>query len=1006
MIQGPATAKSRKLNVSTSFLAISLFAGLAGLGGTAQAQDASEPSESGDDQAVPAGGDIVVTGSRIGRPVLDLPTPVGVVTSESLQNNNAQFDIGRALAQQPSIGFSGSMQQSQQTGASGSRGENSGGLAVVDLRSLGSNRTLVLVNGKRRVAGATDSAAIDLNSINPNLIQRIEVITGGASAIYGSDAVSGVVNIILKDDFDGVRVSFNGSQPTRGGEGLTYGGSLVAGMNFGEGRGNITVAADYAKVKEITPKQADMHNYVAMINPADTGPNDGIPDFIIAPGAEALRFSGYGVVGFSNDTGGLGRFAFNDDGTVRPFPTPSLTDGSLFGVFDNCGPACFRFDDSISIVPDIERYNLNLSAHYDVSDSVTAYFGADYNNTSSYGRGQPVIRSGLAINIAQNAFLNQDFRQRLLTAGATTLRLDRLFTDLGLRYSQVDRNSLSFVGGLKGEIETGFSDLRYDIYGTYGRTKAKFIGYNRLVVPNLLAAIDAVVDPATNQIRCRMDVPALQPVGYVRPNIQGGGACQPFNPFGSTNSSQAARDFVTTTTISEAFIRQTTAGFSLSGDTQKFLTLPGGGAIGFALGAEYRKERNGRTTDPLVKAGFTNQAATQDYEGGYHVTEFFGELNVPLLTDMPFAKLLSVEGAVRHADYSHAGQATSWKAGAIWEPTDGLRLRATLGRAIRAPNIFEAFRPSEGQTTNVNDPCSQTNIGNNPNRAANCAALGRPAGFVPLNGGIGVPFIVSGNLNLRPEVSDSWTAGIVLTPSFLPGLQISADWFNIQIDDAISFLSPQQIAENCVDRAGGPDPDLCSLITRDMNTASPNYFGITGGNSTYVNTSKLETSGLDTQIFYAMPVGNGRLSANLAFTYLHRLRTYTFQARPDLYTVLEGFYGYPKYKGVVGLTYSTGGLTVGWQGRYQSSQALTDISPGISRELLAPDRTGSRFYNDISASYTLPLNGKQEAKFSFGVTNLFNEKLPVMESTQVIDPSGGGFDQFGPVVRLGLEVNF
>lgn len=1001
MIQGPATAAARgKFRISTSLLAISLCAGLTGI---AQAQDSVAPA---DEQAVDDGNDIVVTGSRIGRPVLDLPTPVGVVSSDTLENNNAQFDIGRALAQQPSIGFSGSMQQSQQTGASGSRGENSGGLALVDLRSLGSNRTLVLVNGKRRVAGATDSTAIDLNSINPNLIERIEVITGGASAIYGSDAVSGVVNIILKDNFDGVRISFNGSQPTRGGEGLTYGASLVAGMNFGEGRGNITVAGDYAKVKEITPKQAGMKNYVAMLNPADTGPDDGIPDMIVVPGGEALRFSGYGVVGFSNDTGGLGRFVFNDDGTPRPFPTPSLTDGSLFGIFENCGTACFRFDDSISLVPDIERYNLNLSAHYDISDSVTAYFGADYNNTSSYGRGQPVIRTGLAINVAENAFLNEDFRDDLLAAGATTLRLDRLFTDLGLRYSQVDRNSLSFVGGFKGEVETGFSDLRYDIYGTYGRTKAKFIGYNRLVVPNLLAAIDAVVDPATNEIRCRMDVPALQPVGYVRPNIQGGGTCAPFDPFGSVNSSQAARDFVTATTVSNAFIRQTTAGFSLAGDSEKFLTMPGGGAIGFAIGAEYRKERNGRTTDPLVKGGFTNQAATQDYEGGYHVTEFFGELSIPVLTDLPFAKLLSVEGAVRHADYSHAGQATSWKAGAIWEPTDGLRLRATISRAIRAPNIFEAFRPSEGQTTNVEDPCSQTNIGENPNRAANCAALGRPAGFVPLNGGIGVPFIVSGNQNLRPEVSDSWTAGVVLTPTFLPGLQISADWFNIQIDDAISFLSPQQIAENCVDRAGGPDPDLCSLITRDMNPASPNFFGITGGNSTYVNTSKLETSGLDTQIYYSLPVGNGRISTNLAFTYLHRLRTYTFQARPDLYTVLEGFYGYPKYKGVVGLTYSNGPLTLGWQGRYQSSQSLTDISPGISRELIAPRKTGSRFYNDISGSYTLPMNGRQEAKFSFGVSNLFNEKLPVMESVQVIDPSGGGFDQFGPVVRLGLEVNF
>ena len=588
MIQGPATAAARgKFRISTSLFAISLCAGLAG---TANAQDTASPA---DEQAIDGSSDIVVTGSRIGRPVLDLPTPVGVVSSETLDNNNAQFDIGRALAQQPAIGFSGSMQQSQQSGASGSRGENSGGLAVVDLRNLGSNRTLTLVNGKRRVAGATDSAALDLNSINPNLIERIEIITGGASAIYGSDAVSGVVNIITKDDFDGVRLSFNGSQPARGSEGFTYGGSIVAGKNFAEGRGNLTLAADYTKVKEITPRQADMRNNVAMINPADTGPNDGIPDYIIVPGGEAFQYSGYGAVGLRGDADGHIRYepAFNDDGTPRPAPTPLFTDGSLFGKFDNCGPACFRFDDSISIVPDIERYNLNLSTHFDFSDNVRAYFGADYNNTSSYGRGQPVLRAAQPINIAQNAFLNETFRQQLLAAGATTLSLDRLYTDVGLRYSQVDRNSLSFVGGLKGEFETGFSDLRYDIYGTYGRTKAKFTGYNRMLLPNLRAALDAVVDPGSGQIRCRMDVPALQPAGYVRPAIVGSGPCVPFNPFGSTASTQEARDFVSTTTVSRAFVRQTTAGFSLSGDSSKFLTMPGGGSIGIGA-ARVRRARD------------------------------------------------------------------------------------------------------------------------------------------------------------------------------------------------------------------------------------------------------------------------------------------------------------------------------------------------------------------------------------------------------------------------------
>lgn len=999
MEQGKTNASANLLG-GASLVAVALCVTFAG---PARAQDAAEVNDSSqvhDDNMV------VVTGSRIGRSALDLPTPVGVVTADALANNNAQFDIGRALAQQPAIGFSGSMQQSQQGGASGSRGETSGGLAAVDLRSLGANRTLVLVNGKRRVAGTTDSTAIDLNSINPNLIDRIEVITGGASAIYGSDAVSGVVNIILKEDYDGVRFSFNGSQPTRGSEGFTYGGSLLAGTKFAGGRGHVLIAADYTDVREITPRQADMKNYVAMLNPADTGPNDGIPDMIVVPGGESLRFSGYGVVGFNNDTGGLGRFVFNDDGSVRPYPTASLTDGALFGIYENCGPACFRYDDSISIVPDIERYNLNLSTYYDFSDNIRGYFSVDYNDTSSLGRGQPVIQAARPISVAENAFLNEDFRAALLGAGVTTVRLDRLYTDLGLRYSRVDRDSLSFAGGFKGTIETGFSDLNFDIYGTYGRTKAKFTGYNRLLVGNLSAALDAVIDPATGAPACRMDVPALQPPGYDPPKIVGGVPCAPFNPFGSTASSQAARDFVTATTVSRAFIRQATAGFSLAGDTGKVLTMPGGGAVGFALGAEYRKERNGRTIDPLVKEGLTNQAPTQDYKGGYHVTEFFGELSVPLLTDMPFAKLLSVEGAVRHADYSHAGTATSWKAGGVWEPADGFRLRATLGRAIRAPNIFEAFRPAEGQTTNVDDPCSETNIKENPHRAANCAALGRPDGFVPLNGGIGVPFVVSGNENLKPEVSDSWTAGFVFSPDFLPGLQLSIDWFDIKIKDAISFLSPQQIAENCVDRADGPDTDLCNLITRETNPASPNYFGIKTGNSTYVNTSKLKTSGLDVQLFYALPVAGGRLSANVAFTYLHRLRTYTFQARPDLYTVLEGFYGYPRYKGVMGLSFSKGPLTIGWQGRYQSSQSLTDISPGISRELISHRKTGSRFYNDISASYVLAMTGQREAKFSFGVQNLFNEKLPTMESVQVIDASGGGFDQFGPIIRLGVEVSF
>jgi outer membrane receptor protein involved in Fe transport len=261
--------------------------------------------------------------------------------------------------------------------------------------------------------------------------------------------------------------------------------------------------------------------------------------------------------------------------------------------------------------------------------------------------------------------------------------------------------------------------------------------------------------------------------------------------------------------------------------------------------------------------------------------------------------------------------------------------------------------------------------------------------FTPINGGKGISVTVSGNPNLTPEVSNSWTAGVALEPAFIPGLQITANWFNITINDAISFLSGQEIANNCVDRAGGPDPALCSLLVRESSTG-PNRFAIAGGTSTFVNTSKLESSGLDLQVFYARPLGAGRLSTNFSFTYLHRYRSFMVQARPDLFRVLGGFLGRTKYKGIVAVNYAINGFRLGWQGRYQSNQSLTDITPGISRELLFPSETGARFHNDISAAYNFRISGKQEATLSLGVTNALNVRLPVMSSVQASLTAGGG----------------
>lgn len=954
--------------------------------------------------------EIVVTGSRIERELREIPAPTILVDEDFLTRNGGLGDLGLALAQQPSMGYGGTATTAQNEGTSGgTRGETTGGLSRADLRRLGPERTLVLVDGKRRVAGNFGSSAVDLNTVIPATIERVEIITGGASAVYGSDAVAGVVNIITRRDFEGLSFYAHGSSPIDGGFGESYGLGLMAGTSFSESRGHVMVAAEYNKRNAVSGIDLRLPNYGQAINPANGSATDGIPDRILTANTASELNNGAGVFGTRNDTGTLGRFTFSDSGARQALPTRVATVDSNFASFSTeCGVYCFRLADYVTFVPEQDRTNVGVKLAYELAPAVEFYGDFSYLQGSSIGLGQPNLSAGtgLPINITSNAFLDEDLRAELLAQGRTTVALTRAWMDVGPRYSAADRESVSSVLGVRGTLENSISDVNYDAYYQYGETDVRYIGYNRMLSANLSAALDAVVDPATGAIRCRMDVPALQPPGYVAPAVIGAASCAPFNPFGGANASQSALDYVRVNTVRTAEITQTVGGAVLSGNLSKLFSFPGGGALRYAGGVEYREEGSESFNDGLLQGNFIlSNSTVLNAKSRFDVEEWFVELSMPVLQDLPFANLLVLDGAVRTADYSHAGSATSWKAGLVWEPVGDLRLRGTVGSAVRAPNMVEAFRPAESQATGISDPCSQENIQANAYRASNCAVLGRPENWVNPTGGLAIPATAQGNANLRPEESDSWTAGIVLTPRFMQGLTVSLDWFDIEIEDAISFVSLQSTVNNCVDRPGGPDADFCSLVTRNSNASDPFFFRIEGGQVTYVNASRLTTSGLDVALNYAMPLGAGNLSLMLTGTYTDELKNYPFQQEPQTFTDLVGYLTVPEYAGILSASFALNAWTFTWQGRAQSSVSLISTAPGASQEALDVKDTGSLFYNDIYVAYdwVRPSNGA--ARFYLGARNIFDEDLPKM-ITQTAIQTGGAFDFMGASVYAGVKWDF
>lgn len=923
---------------------------------------------------------IEVTGSRIARAELSTPAPVITVSAEEIARFGTP-DLGSILAELPAIAAGSTLIGNNNSNANA-------GLSSPDLRSLGEERTLTLVNGKRHVAGSPTSSAIDTGAIPTAMIDRIEVITGGASAIYGSDAVSGVINIILKDDYEGSEVRVFGATDTESVGAKSHGFSVLTGATTADGRGNVTFFAGFDRIAEVI--ETDLQQAAAwgtIVNPEDTGEEDGIPDRLRVPFVGSEMINDFGVI---NPFGG-DRFTFSPSGQVIEQVNRIDTNSFAFGNFDQRYETVFYTDEPRNYSPNQETLTLASTFRYDITDDVRFYGDFKYVDKDIRQQFQPSFRFGnISINVEDNAFLPEEARQRLLDGGQTVAPMARFFGDIGNRSAQNDRKLWRVVAGVEGAFTLSETDFDWDVFYTRGETSNERLTLNDLIPNNLTAALDSVIDPETGEAACRSAVASAQPEGYTDPSVAG--TCAPFNPFGFGQSSQAAQDFAFGDVTRTDEISQEVYGATLAFDTSEFLELPGG-AIGIAVGYEYREETSETITDEFTKAGFFTNAATPDSSGSFDVEEYFAEVRIPILADVAFAHELSIDLAFRGAEYSHAGDADAWQIGFMWAPIEDLRIRGTVGEAVRAPNVNEAFSPLSPGFARVNDPCDADNIGDDPDRAGNCAALGIPAGF-QANDNVSVNTLSGGNPNLFSEESESKTVGIVWTPSFIENFSITTDLYQIEISDAITLVTSQDVADNCVDATGGPDQNFCSQVIRGADNDIDLVL------SGFINAAALDTKGIEMQVLYRTDLADfdlpGELRFNVSANKVLELNVFDFQDRPDEINVEEGEVGDPEFQLRSSIDYRLDDISFNWTSRLIDRSFTLDLSPGGDiPEDTSPAFVPSIWTHDLAVTY----NFNDNTEFNFGIRNVFNKVPP----GYTMDPL---YDLIGRRVNASLTYRF
>lgn len=711
---------------------IAVIAAVGVSGGVANAQ-------SGDGAS--SGDTIVVTGSRIQRAELTSPTPVTTIGAEQISTDRSVTveDIFQRL---PQAGGGAN--------ATGASVGDSLGSSTIDLRGLGQNRTLVLVNGTRAVPFSFRNA-VDTNSLPTGLIERVDVLTGGAAAIYGADAVAGVVNFVLNDDFEGFQVSATGEVPSGGGESIQA--DLIAGSEIHDGRGHVVAYFGYTERFELLAGERDF----------------------TAGSATAIPSEG----GNFTDVASSNFFAFDDDGT---FSTTRQT--------TNVTPDRF-------LIQPLTRFHASLLFDYELFGGVELYGRAMYTDTKVTGAGstgQTPISVNEEVTISETNPFIPAAAAGLLTfvGGEATVNVERNL-GLGLQRTETSRDTFQVLGGLRGPITDNIS---WDAYIQYGRTEESAIVFGNAIMNDGMGA---------------------SRFGALADTVDIFGPDADFSGFGTEIvHSDRQRDQLVTSIV-------------ISGDTSDVFELPAG-PIGFAGGFEYREETGRATPGIALQNGLAfGLGGVSAIDAGFDTNELFGEVLVPLLSDLPFIQQLNFEGAFRTFDFSTTGRGNADKLGGTWIVNDTIRFRGQRQTTVRSPNLGEFAGPEVQLSLSLFDPTSGDFIPRLGGRfdgdpcldgrgdATQCAAQGAAAPGTPFDTSAAI-YSFGGNPNIDTEKGKTITAGVVLTPEFYPGSSLVVDYVNIEILDAVSQIQPIAALTNCyIDNPVAGNP-LCGAVLRDPVT--------------------------------------------------------------------------------------------------------------------------------------------------------------------------------------------
>ena len=917
------------------------------VGSAAAAQSTLPPPDAPETPAAvsePApGGEIVVTGSRIRRDPLSQEQPIVFVSEEDIAKTGLN-SVSDVLQRLPSSGggLNSKINNSGNLGNPPDGGGVGAGAAEIDLRYLTSRRVLVLVDGIRYVNATSASGvpgSVDLNTIPESAIERIEVLQDGASAIYGSDAIAGVVNIITKKRQAGFDASAQIGQYDEG-DGFTQNYQLSWG-NGGDGPLQVVVGGNYVKQNAVSTDDRDLARFP-------------VPYSDTCLDGQCSGFIPNGRFQITNLAGGVVQtlVAPELDGTA-----PELSD---FRAFQDPGDR-FNFGPFNYLQVPLERYGVFANAKYEVSSDINLSFKGIWNKRKSKNQAAPLPfgvgpTSGLtpalsAINIhATNPFnpfgvdLVGDNPLTPAAADGNLRAIFRRYVEGGPRRFHQTVDTWYGTATLDGKFDLGGRNWFWDVNAAYGRNKASQKMFGNIHAGRLAQALGPVASCTA--------------------------PCVPFNLFGGAGSiTQQMIDFV-------AFVQKDSSKQSIwdfTGNLSGSLFDLPGGPLGLAVGVEYRDLSGRFDPDPVVQQGLSSDIPASATGGGYDVKEIYGELSAPLLADRFFADLIELTGAVRYSKYKldtgESFSATTFKAGLNWKPVPDLRLRASWAEGFRAPQIGEFFGTQTRFDQNLNDPCSvhATNTqpqrySNNESVRANCHALGVPVGgYIQANPQISVA--TGGNLALSPETSRSWVLGAVLAPSYLPGFSIEGNWYDIKIEDAIQSINANTTVVNCVVQN---DPAACALTTRTAGE----LLEVSG---LLQNIAAIKTRGFDFNVAYRnLRTGFGTFGLTWNNSFLTNYDVYVPALGGVQKISREGTeqgapsQAFPKWKaiGIVDWDLANFGATL--TGRYVSAVRDTLGLPG--------DKLDSVFYTDAQLRW-MP-GFIDDLGLAVGVNNLFDVKAP------------------------------